>query len=81
MELVTKVYYDAFRSAAAHIEPRVAVFTREELAREAGRVAVTCGVLCLQSELEEDRRLGGETKQEIVMGIFRDVSKLSNIDI
>ena len=46
--LVQEVYYQAFASAAAHIDPEVEIFTRDQFKKEVTRLAVYSGLLALQ---------------------------------
>ena len=49
VSLVHEVYYQAFATAVAHIDPQVEMFTREDFKKEVTRLAVYCGLLALQA--------------------------------
>ena len=49
VSLVHEVYYQAFATAVAHIDPEVEMFTREDFKKEVTRLAVYCGLLALQA--------------------------------
>ena len=69
--LVHEVYYQAFASAVAHIDPQVEMFSREEFQKEVTRLAVYCGLLALQAHWDS----GENSLQNIWQNISHNISQ------
>ena len=77
VELLLTGYYDAFAAAVAHVTSSVAVFSREQFAREVRRLAVHCGVATLHHKLG----YSADIPEEDVIALFTDVRKLCETSI